>query len=127
MLGGSTITLWSITHGIGAAGQLGPALCLDGPHEQAAGCLAVFEGCLWLGGLSTAGTDPPALWRSDAAGLAWTADDDFTAITAGDPNTSVTALAAARGRLYAATGMPYVGPAPGARVYCRPIAEGSTG
>ena len=58
-------------------------------------------------------------------------DIDFAAIegdgASPDPNTGVTALAAARGRLYAATGVPYAGTAVGARVYCTPIAEGATG
>ena len=124
----TAISLWSITHGVGEAGAWDLArIPSRASRARCQGCLAAFDGRLWLGCLSTTGVGSPELWRSDTAGLGWERDTDFAATAEGDPNTSVTALAVARGRLYAATGVPYSGTAPGARVYCRPIAEGSTG
>ena len=95
--------------------------------DQLPGGLAAFDDRLWIGRLSRSGVPVLEVLRSDTAGLNWTLDPYFAEAASGDPNTSVTALAVARGRLYAATGTPYGGPAPGARVYCYPQAEGVTG
>ena len=120
-LDGTQIALWAL-QADGVTWEVQSSF--TGLTAQQPGCLAVFDGRLYFGRLSTTATPMLQVWRSDTTGLAWEPYGDFALLD--DPNTSVTALAVARGRLYAATGVPYSGTAPGARVYCRPIAEGIT-
>lgn len=130
---GSQISVWSITPGVGAAGRWDRRFTFTGLTNQQPGCLAVFDGSLWLGRLSST-TEPMLQILRSADGLDWQvgidlatgAGPDQTGPGWSDPNTSVTAMAVARGRLYVATGVPYGGPAPGARVYCYPTPEGIT-
>jgi hypothetical protein len=95
--------------------------------DQLPGALAYYNEQFYLGRVSVTDTPALELWRS-TDGVTWEIAVDLATIPAADDsldtNTGITALAEARGRLYAATSTLYDGPAPGLRVYCYPTAEG---